>query len=648
MANKVSITFEIDQDAKGRATLRQIDKGVDDIGKTAKQSSSDVDKFINGFKAVLVLEFFKQGTSAAISFGQAAVQAFNEAEAARKGLETVSKSVGIDPQSATEAVKNLELVRKGILTTTEASAGLKNLLRTGFSLEQSIDLLKRFADTATFNKQAHLSLGQAVVTTTEGIRQNTSANSDAGGISTNLSIIQERAKIKFDDLADATKRTASATRYYNEFLKETDPFLGDAAKGAEGLKGKLTALAAQQQILLETAGELISKNPGLAKSFQSISDTLEYLTNQLKDSQSGLSKFVNTTVSDFGTVIAITAKLAREIGILASAYQKFKQLTLLGVAGAIGFNTGTPDTLNVGDTKKLSDEASKAAAEIEKRFGSLRSKSIIDLDSLKQGQKYTDEINKSNEAYFKKTDEANKKFADGIREIGKATDDLQSKLSINPVAEAFLAADKSRIAFIEKLRDVPKEFRDAFTQASREVQILDLFKGVLGQSQGLSNLRLQRAQLEANKDPVKLAQAQRDAIQEQIDSAKKFLDIAQNPAQRQLALGRILEATSNTQDLNPEQRDARFKALNEQITVQEQLFRENFERLRDQTNAQKDNTSALVEVGNRLSSVEGALTNFAQGALTIKIENDSVASVDLGSVNGTTPLQSGSNLSNNQ
>lgn len=75
-------------------------------------------------------------------------------------------------------------------------------------------------------------------------------------------------------------------------------------------------------------------------------------------------------------------------------------------------------------------------------------------------------------------------------------------------------------------------------------------------------------------------------------------------------------------------------------------LRESFNRLGQVQKAQEDNTVALVQVGNRLAAVEGALTNFKEGALTIKIKNDSEASIDLGSVNGTTPLQSGSNLSN--
>lgn len=634
MGNKVQVIFEIDKDAQGRTTLKQIESGITRLGRASQGAGAQIEAGLSFVKSAVLVEFFRRGAQAALDFGVAAVKAFTEANNAALGLQSVAKFKGFDPQATVELVQNLDLVKSGLLTVGEASTALKNLLQAGFGLDQSIELIKRFGDSAAFGKQAALSFGQAVVSTSEGIRNQNSILSDNGGITKNLSVILKERGFELQDLSDKIKGAAAREALYQGLLVETQAQVGDAVKLTKTFAGEQAKLEAQQQKLLVTLGELITKNPELGKALQTVSSTLEFLTTQLKDSDSQVSKFVTNSVNSFATLIDTAAKLARGLNAILTIVNAFPNVGNLLNPGAALF-APTKDQAKQQEEVKVQFGKLREAylAEQKKLEAELKSKPILTAESIAAGQKTTDEINKANDAYFKKIDESNKKFAEGLREIGNATTDLQAKLSINPVATAFEAAEASRRAFIEKLRDVPKEFRDAFEKASRDVQALDLFKGVLGQSQALASTRLQLAELEAGGDPRKLAQARRDAVQQEIDAAKKFLDIAANPAQRQLAIGRIVEATRNVGELTPEQRDVRFRALNEQVTVQEQLFRENFNRLTAQTNATNDNTAALVQVGNRLEQVDGALSNFKEGAI-IKIidESNGAATVNLGSV----------------
>lgn len=648
MANKVQVIFEIDKDAQGRTTLKQIESGITRLGRASQSAGQQIDAGLSFVKSAVLVEFFRRGAQAALDFGLAAVKAFTEANNAALGLQSVAKFKGLDPANTTEIVENLDLVKSGLLSIGDASTTIKNLLQAGFSLPQAIDLIKRFGDSAAFGRQGALSFGEAVVSTSEGIRNQNSILSDNGGITKNLSVILKERGFELQDLSDKVKGAAAREALYNGLLVETQAQVGDAAKLTTTFAGEQAKLEAQQQKLLVTLGELITKNPELGNALKSVGSALEFITLQLKDSDSQLSKFVTNTVSSFGTLLNVAAKLAQNLGAIAAILNLFPNVGQILNPGATIFAPTKDEAKQQADVKTQFAKLREAyKAEQEKLKGQLTAQPIFDAQKVAEGQKTTDEINKANEAYFKRRDEANKRFEQDIKEITNATVDLQSKLNINTVGAAFDAAEASRKAFIEKLRDVPKEFKDAFEKASRDAQALDLFKGVLGQGQALSNTRLQIAELEAGTDPEKLARARRDAAQAEIEQANKFLAIASNPAQRQLALSRIIEATRNTQDLTPDQRDARFRALNEQVTVQEQLFRENFDRLKEQTNAQKDNTAALVQVGNRLAAVEGALTNFKEGALTIKIDNESTASVDTGSVAGTTPFRAGNSLSSN-
>lgn len=631
--NRVQVIFEIDKDAQGRTTLKQIESGITRLGRASQGAGAQIEAGLSFVKGAVLVEFFSRGAQAALDFGVAAVKAFNESRAAALGLQSVAAFKGVDRDAAVEAVRNLDLVKNGALTTTEASLALKNLLASGFNLEQSVELIKRFGDSAAFGKQASLSFGQAVVSATEGVKNQNSILVDNAGVTKNLSVILKERGFELQDLSDKVKGASAREALYQGLLVETQGQVGDAAKKSKEFEGQTDKLAAAQKVLLETLGELITKNPELSKALQTVGATLEFITTQLKDSDSQLSKFVTNSVNNLSTLIDVAAKLARGLGAIATVINAFPNIGNALNPGAALFAPTKDQAKQEADTKAQFAKLREAYLTEQKKLeAELKAKPLLSAESIAAGQKFTDEINKSNEAYFKKIDASNKKFADGIREISNATADLESKLSINPVATAFDAAEASRRAFIEKLRDVPKEFRDAFEKASRDVQALDLFKGVLGQGQALARSRFQLAELEAGGDPRKLAQARRDAIQQEIDQAKRFLDIAANPAQRQLAIGRIVEATNNISELTPEQRDVRFRALNEQVTVQEQLFRENFNRLTAQTNATNDNTAALVQVGNKLEQVDGALSNFKEGAI-IKIVNESPdATIDLGSV----------------
>jgi hypothetical protein len=624
--NRVQVIFEVDKDASGRTVLKQIQGSIRGIGSQARTTSTDVDSFLKAFKVALVLDFFKSGAVAAFEFGKTAVNAFNEAQAAALGLQSVAKFKGFDPKATVELVKNLDLVKSGLLTVGEASTTLKNLLQSGFTLDQSIELIKRFGDSAAFGRQAALTFGQAVVSTSEGIRNQNSILSDNGGITKNLSVILKERGFELQDLSDKVKGASAREALYNGLLVETNAQLGDAAKRAATFAGGQDKLAATQKTVLETVGKLITENPALNDSFRELGKSLEIVNSILKDSDSELNQLVKAGTTTFASLVRGTAELLRNLEGIVGLIRDIANITTIG--GSESFlskvfpkeDAATREILE--RAKKFSEafnEARKPKPLIEGQTKAPFAAGEKDLEALKK--------------FIKESEEKAKKFDDAVKGAGDTILGLQAKLQVNPIVQFYEAAQARQRDFIDKFKEVPEQMKAAFERANRDVLALDLFKGALGAGQALSNTRRQLAELEAGGDPEKLARARREAVQQEIEQAKRFLDIAANPAQRQLAIGRIVEATNNISELTPEQRDIRFRALNEQQTVQEQLFRENFNRLTAQTNATNDNTAALVQVGNRLTQVEGALSNFKEGAI-IKIvdESNGAATVNLGSV----------------
>jgi hypothetical protein len=657
MANTVSITFQIDHDGQGRAVLKQIDQQLTGLGASSKKAGGEIDGSLatvgaSGAAAAigitLAIEALRRGALEAFEFGKAAVAAFNEANNAALGLQTVSKSVGVDPQAATDAVKNLDLVKNGLLTTAEASTALKNLLRTGFSLEQSVDLIARFGDTAAFNKQSAIAFGDAVVRTTEGIRQNLSTLADAGGLTTNLSVLQERAAIKFDELSGSTRKAGASTKYYLEFVKETNPFLGDAARKAETFAGGQDKLAASTERVLVSIGKLITESPILNDSFRELSKSVDLINVQLQDSDSQISKLVKNGSAGFAILVLGTAEMVGKLETFLNLLRDAENLISFGASEKI-INFLFPDDDAV--TKKVKEQADKfrkAFDEARRPKPASAPENVLPAPSKKEEKELQEAVLR----FQKESLEKAKKYEEAVKNAGNEILGLQSKLQTNPIAAFYDQAAARQKDFLEKFKDIPAEMTEAFKKANKDVLALDIFKGGLSQAALLNNLILERDKLEAGlggktqlteAEQARLAQLQRASLDSQLATAQKFAAQATNPFQRNLANEQILAATSDISKLTPEQIDIRLKALNDSIGFQQQIAKENFERAREQVNAQKDNTVALVAVGNRLAAVEGALTNFKEGALKIVIENEAAAKVDL----GQGFISSGNGISNN-
>ena len=86
------------------------------------------------------------------------------------GLSSVAAAFGESQSEARMAAE--QLASDGLLTVTEAAAGLKNLLASEFnlSLDQAVELMEGFKDSAAFNRQGTLEYGQAIIGATQGIK----------------------------------------------------------------------------------------------------------------------------------------------------------------------------------------------------------------------------------------------------------------------------------------------------------------------------------------------------------------------------------------------------------------------------------------------------------------------------------------------
>jgi len=170
-----------------------------------------------------------------ISFLKSAIDEAERTENTLRGLAGVARYSGEDIGQSLQAAS--KLAEDGLLDVTSASRALQNLLSRGYNLQESIDILTRLKDAAAFNRQGHLSMSEAVISASEGLKNENSVLVDNAGVTKNVSVMWKEYADEIgkgvNQLTQAEKRQAE----YNGIMRETEAQVGNAARAMEGLTG---------------------------------------------------------------------------------------------------------------------------------------------------------------------------------------------------------------------------------------------------------------------------------------------------------------------------------------------------------------------------------------------------------------------------
>ena len=166
-----------------------------------------------------------------------AVDAANEYNNAMVGLESLANGAGQDFGALKAAAE--ELAADGLMPVSDAAAALKNLLARGFDAQEAIDLIKRLKDASAFGRQGQLSMGEAVRSATEGLKNENSVLVDNSGVTKNVSVMWSEYAAKIGKTADKLTTAEKRQAEYAGIMRETAYQVGDAARYAEEFAGKL-------------------------------------------------------------------------------------------------------------------------------------------------------------------------------------------------------------------------------------------------------------------------------------------------------------------------------------------------------------------------------------------------------------------------
>lgn len=249
---------------------------------------------IGTFLGNAIYDLARRGLSALFDGFKSAIDISNQFQASFIGLSALAGVFGVSAGKAKDAAASL--ANDGLMTVAEAASGLKNLLASGFGLPEAVKLMQGFKDSAAFNRQAALGFGQAVVSATEGIKNQNSTLIDNAGITKNYSVIAKEAGLKTEDLAKISTDAGVRQKVYAGLLKETGIFAGNAALATQTYSGAVSKLSTAWDSAKAQIGDAITQNKTLITAVNLVADALYGLKGGTQETSEAVATLVSRAV----------------------------------------------------------------------------------------------------------------------------------------------------------------------------------------------------------------------------------------------------------------------------------------------------------------------------------------------------------------
>lgn len=262
-----------------------------------------------------------------------AIEAANEYSSAMVGLKSLAEGTGQDFGDLQAAAE--DLASDGLMTVADAAASLKNLLARGFSADEAVDMLERLKDAAAFGRQSSLSLGEAVRSASEGIKNENSILVDNAGVTKNVAVMWEEYAATIGKSAANLTQAERRQAEYNGIMAETAYQVGDAARYAEEFAGKQAALEAATLRVNQALGASVqgALTP-LVQILTPLADALAWVIEKFPGVSAGAAAALTA-------MVALTAVVTGAIPMVKSLAAAFATLhASMGVVGAISLAVG--------------------------------------------------------------------------------------------------------------------------------------------------------------------------------------------------------------------------------------------------------------------------------------------------------------------
>lgn len=226
------------------------------------------------------------GISAITSALQGLMNVFKESvavtaqyEISLKGLTSVSKAFGKSQGTATDMAQ--KLTADGLIPLNQATETLKNLISTGYSLDEAFTLANAMKNIGAFNNNIG-DLGLAMATASRGLRINSIELIDNIGFTERLSNTLKKANVDISNGITLSDNASQRQAVLNAFLREASKNYGAASEYSQTYTGKIAQLNTAVKEMQASFGEFVT-GPGtniigvLKLEAESLKTVLDYI-----------------------------------------------------------------------------------------------------------------------------------------------------------------------------------------------------------------------------------------------------------------------------------------------------------------------------------------------------------------------------------
>lgn len=227
--------------------------------KETKQNLSDIKTPLAGIENLMKSAFAVATVAAFTTAVKDSLNVMAQYETAMKGLQKTSEGYG---QSALKAMQYAQrLSEDGLITVIDSATTLKNLMGSGFNIEEAFNLATAMKDIGAFNNTVG-NIGQAMQDASKGIKTNSIELIENIGLTQRLSGVMDKAGISIANGIDLSNNAAQRQALLNSVLEEGKRNYGNAAEYANTYAGSVAKMQKSFKDLQNEMATLIAGPAG--------------------------------------------------------------------------------------------------------------------------------------------------------------------------------------------------------------------------------------------------------------------------------------------------------------------------------------------------------------------------------------------------
>ena len=313
--------------------------------------------FTSSFKKIGAVVATAFAVERVVAFGKSAVQAASDAQAAWTGLNSIVQGTGNSFEVAQGFLT--KFTKDGLVTINDAATAYKNLLARGYDTTQIENVMTALKDSAAFGRQSSYELSEAIVSATEGLKNENSILVDNAGVTKNVAKMWDEYAASIGTTANNLTQQQKIQAEVNGIMKETAFQTGDAATYTTTFAGRVQQLKGALTNMKVAVGKVIA--PIVSLFIPAITSAINAVTAFFNKLQGVLSIFglefpdvvekTSTGISNIGSSAADTASQIAGTGTAAKKAAKAMNKAFSSV-----------DEINVINTKSSSASSGDSGA----------------------------------------------------------------------------------------------------------------------------------------------------------------------------------------------------------------------------------------------------------------------------------------------